>query len=84
MCLEGIWKYMARFCDLLNGGGGSEQEGEEWLPVVGLGQFHCIQPKPRAQEGLLVWSSRPDPTSMLMGFKYLSFKMFFKILDSYI
>ena len=29
MCLEGIWKYMARFCDLLNGGGGSEQEGEE-------------------------------------------------------
>ena len=29
MCLEGIWKYMARFCDLLNGGGGSEQEGED-------------------------------------------------------
>ena len=69
MCLEGIWKYMARFCDLLNGDGGSEQEV---LPVFGLGQFHCIQPKLRAQEGLFVWSSGPDPTSMLMGFKYLS------------
>ena len=63
---------MARFSDLLNGDGDREQEGEERLPVLGLGQFRCSQPNQRGQEGLLVWSSGPHPSSMLIGLKYLS------------